>query len=333
MTRKKWIPAIILAIVSMTGCGKEDKIEKAHVSVEEYEKVEHDVVQVEKGNLTPEMQVEIKAETFIKRSYMPIYDEMEVDKVNVETGDHVKEGEELITFKSGDIDKEIEAYQEQLGEQQLLLEHYTKLAEIDTETDYSEDINNLQESISITGLYIKELQAKLKSYSIVAEADGTVQSVANGLEFSTVNTNNNLITVVYGNDCFSATTSGDFNFVEGEHYVGVYGAASFDIILQSVEEVGTDENGNTKRKLSFGIAEGTDVGSRETLLVTFSKPPLKDALYIPSSCIYDFNEKTYVYVVDEDGFLGIKEVICGDEVGANTVIVSGVSEGEWVVSQ
>ncbi|MDO5126465.1 MAG: hypothetical protein Q4D54_01800 [Eubacteriales bacterium] len=333
MTRKKMIPVILLAMVALTGCGQKKEVEKAHVSVENYEKLEHDVVQVEKGDLTPQIKVEVKAETFLRRSYMPVYDEMEVDAVNVAVGDHVKEGDELITFKSNELDEEIASYREQLGEQQLLLEHYTKLAEIDSENDYSMDIENLKDSISVCSLYISELQAKLKSYSVIAEADGTVQSVANGLEYSTVSTNNNLITVVYGNDCFSATTSEDFNFIEGEQYVGVYGAASFDLILQSVEEVGTDADGKIKKKLSFVAAEGVDVGSRETMVITFNKPQVKNALYIPTSCIFEFNEKKYIYFVDEDGFLSIQEVVCGDEVGTNTIILSGVNEGEWVVVQ
>ncbi len=333
MTRKKLMPVLLLAVVALTGCGQKKEVEKAHVSVENYEKLEHDVVQVEKGDLTPQIKVEVKAETFLRRSYMPVYDDMEVDKVNVAVGDHVKEGDELITFKSSELDEEIAAYQEQLGEQQLLLEHYTKLSEIDSETDYETDIENLQDSIAVCSLYIQELQAKQKSYSVIAEADGTVQSVANGLEYSTVSTNNNLITVVYGNDCFSATTSEDFNFIEGERYVGVYGAASFDLILQSVEEVGTEADGRTKKKLSFVAAEGVDVGSRETMVITFNKPQIKNALYIPTSCIYEFNEKFYIYIVDADGFLSIKEVECGDEVGTYTIILSGVSEGEWVVTQ
>lgn len=333
MTRKKLMPILLLAVVALTGCGQKKEVEKAHVSVENYEKLEHDVVQVEKGDLTPQIKVEVKAETFLRRSYMPVYDDMEVDKVNVAVGDHVKEGDELITFKSSELDEEIAAYQEQLGEQQLLLEHYTKLSEIDSETDYETDIENLQDSIAVCSLYIQELQAKQKSYSVIAEADGTVQSVANGLEYSTVSTNNNLITVVYGNDCFSATTSEDFNFIEGERYVGVYGAASFDLILQSVEEVGTEADGRIKKKLSFVAAEGVDVGSRETMVITFNKPQIKNALYIPTSCIYEFNEKFYIYIVDADGFLSIKEVECGDEVGTYTIILSGVSEGEWVVTQ
>lgn len=333
MTRKKLMPVLLLAVVALTGCGQKKEVEKAHVSVENYEKLEHDVVQVEKGDLTPQIKVEVKAETFLRRSYMPVYDDMEVDKVNVAVGDHVKEGDELITFKSSELDEEIAAYQEQLGEQQLLLEHYTKLSEIDSETDYETDIENLQDSIAGCSLYIQELQAKQKSYSVIAEADGTVQSVANGLEYSTVSTNNNLITVVYGNDCFSATTSEDFNFIEGERYVGVYGAASFDLILQSVEEVGTEADGRIKKKLSFVAAEGVDVGSRETMVITFNKPQIKNALYIPTSCIYEFNEKFYIYIVDADGFLSIKEVECGDEVGTYTIILSGVSEGEWVVTQ
>lgn len=333
MTRKKLMPVLLLVVVALTGCGQKKEVEKAHVSVENYEKLEHDVVQVEKGDLTPQIKVEVKAETFLRRSYMPVYDDMEVDKVNVAVGDHVKEGDELITFKSSELDEEIAAYQEQLGEQQLLLEHYTKLSEIDSETDYETDIENLQDSIAVCSLYIQELQAKQKSYSVIAEADGTVQSVANGLEYSTVSTNNNLITVVYGNDCFSATTSEDFNFIEGERYVGVYGAASFDLILQSVEEVGTEADGRIKKKLSFVAAEGVDVGSRETMVITFNKPQIKNALYIPTSCIYEFNEKFYIYIVDADGFLSIKEVECGDEVGTYTIILSGVSEGEWVVTQ
>ena len=113
MTRKKLMPVLLLAVVALTGCGQKKEVEKAHVSVENYEKLEHDVVQVEKGDLTPQIKVEVKAETFLRRSYMPVYDDMEVDKVNVAVGDHVKEGDELITFKSSERDEEIAAYREQ----------------------------------------------------------------------------------------------------------------------------------------------------------------------------------------------------------------------------
>jgi len=330
--KKRQIQTVIVAsMLLLTGCGKTNAYDKSKVTIPEYERYQYETYVVERGNFVPELTVDISAEKFEKKSYWPIYDNMEVNNVYVSAGDHVDAGEVLIDFKSGDIQDQIDSYLEQIGEQQLLLEHYNNLKELDTETDYTETIERLQESISVNSLYVNELRAKLSSYSVIAETDGTVYNVANGLEYSTVDTNVSLITVIYGNDTFTTVTSENFDFKEGDVYYAKYGAATYEMILTAIEETGKDADGNIKRKLTFMPSENTDVGYRDTLSVTFKRDELKNVIYVPKNCVVEYNNKSYVFVIDENGFRNVKEVVCGDVILDNVVITSGLTDGELVV--
>lgn len=335
MGRKKLIPLVAAAALLFTGCGGGEKMQETQVRVPEYEKVIYDSVEVCRGDITPVLTLKLSAVSYEKKSYYPLYDEMEVESVNVAVGDKVNKGDVLITFKSGDIAEQIQEYQSQVEQNNLLIDHYTRLSQLDASVDYSADLARLAEDTRIANLYIQELQAKLSFYSICAEDDGSVYILSDLLAYGTVGTSNNLITLIYGNGQFEAETTDDFDFQVGETYIATYGVAEYELVLVSVEENGKDANGDTIRKLLFqGADENTDFSSRDKLTMTLEKPTLADVIYVPKDCVFDVDDdEYYVYLLDDDGFRNAVSVTIGSTVDGYTVIESGLNEGDRVVIQ
>lgn len=335
MGRKKMIPIVAAAALFLTGCGTGGKVQKAQVTVPEYEKIIYDSVEVEKGDITPVLTLKLSATSYEKKAYYPLYDDMEVERVNVAVGDKVQKGDVLISFKSGDIASQIESYQSRVEQNNMLIEHYTRLSQLDTSVDYSADLVRLAEDNEVAGLYIKELEAKLASYSICAEDDGSVYILSDLLEYGTVGTANNLVTVIYGDGQFETETTDDYDFQIGETYIATYGVAEYELVLTSIEESGTDANGETVRRLLFqGNGEDTDFSSRDKLTMTIEKPVLRDVVYVPKECVFDVDDRDYyVYLLDEDGFRDAVKVTVGTTVDGYTVIESGLQAGDRVVVQ
>lgn len=321
----------VLFVLVLTGCGSRERIEKARVTVGEYEKVAYEVVEVERGDITPVLSLKLTADSFQTKSYYSLYDEMEVDSVSVSVGDEIKPGDVLISFKSGNVDAQIDQYQSQVEQNNLLIEHYTKLSQLDSSVDYSEDLKRLEEDTRVAKLYIQELQARLDSYNICAEDYGSVYLLSDMLDYGVVGTSNNLITVIYRNNRFTTETTDDYAFEVGQTYVATYGVAEYELILTDIEENGKDVNGNVVRKLIFEGKEGTNFSSRDKLTLTVNKPAIEDVIYVPKNCVFEIDEEYYVYLLDENGFREAVNVEIGDAMDEYMVIQSGLNEGDRVV--
>lgn len=330
MKSKIYVPIFLSCImVFLTGCGKEQKVNKQIITVNKYDKNAYDVAVAERGDISPELTINLTADKYIRKTYFPVYDGMEIDNVYVETGEQVAEGDVLITFKSEDTEEKIKMYQEEIDQNQLLIDHYRKLSEIDSTLDYKVDIDQLTRSIQVDNLYISELKAKQASYSIISEGKGIVFSVAEGLNNGTVDTSFSLITVIYGDETFSAEIDDDYPFQENEVYEAYYGDVSYDVLLTDI----TEQNG--KRLLSFELyGENRSFCNRDKLYLTLSKPLLKDVVYIPDKCVVTTDDnKTYVYILDDNGYRDIREVVVSNIVEGNAIIESGLSEGDRVAIQ
>lgn len=328
---------IVLIVASMsmllTGCGsnKKEKGPKC-VRLPEYDKQLYDTVEITRGDVTPEFTFDLVAPKYERKSYKTLYDEMEVEQLHVAVGDHVKKGDILISFKSGKIGEEIEEYKKQLGEQQLLLEHLNKLSGIASDEDYSKEIAQLKDSIQVTNLYINELQARLEAYNFKADADGTVFSINDIVYYGIIDTTcSNVISVSYGNDQFYGETSNDYDFQVGQHFTAYYGVAPYEMVLESIEEKGKDSNGNVIKGLTFVGADGVDFGYRDRLSLVVQLDTLKNVMFLPNECVIKKEDSSFVYVLDENGYRRAVEVECGPTILDNTVILSGLQDGERVV--
>ena len=327
---KKSLVGIIICSLGcsmlLTGCGNSKEEERANVRISEYEKITYETVSVERGDIVPTLTLEVTSDTFQRKNYFPRQDEMEVDQIYVTEGDMVTEGQTLVSFKAGDISEQITGYENQRTEDQLLIDHYTRLMEIDENADYTEEIKTLKQDIEVCSLYIQELNAKLSSYSIIAEGQGTVIMVSDLLDYGVVNSGDNVLTVIYGTGEYYATTTDNYDFKVDEIYEATYANSTYSLRLVSIEKIEGEEG----RKLNFAMAVDGVTGV-EKMAMVLEKPALKDVLYVPEDCVFFVEEKAYVYTLDDNGFREAVSVTVGQTIEGMTVIESGLNEGEKVV--
>ena len=128
--KKKYISRLTLATVItsilFSGCGAAQK-ELAQTDRASYEKISYQTVTVQSGSLTPQTTISLSAQGYTRFSYGATNTELTLEKVNVAVGDHVKKGDILVAFKSGEIQKKIEDYSGQISQNKLLAEHYRAL--------------------------------------------------------------------------------------------------------------------------------------------------------------------------------------------------------------
>lgn len=315
----------------LVGCERKQQGRELVITVDGYERITYETAEAVYGDISPVLTLRLNAESFDRSNCYPALDGMEADQILVQKGDAVHAGDVMLTFKAGDLEEQKETYENRLEEDALLIEHYEKLSALQNTDEYQQNIADLKEDQQISNLYIQELQAKIDSYSIKAEADGMVVMVSELLTVGPVNPNNPVLTVIYGSDNYKAKTADDFDFEIGTTYVATYGVASYEMVLTGIEEAGKDEAGNAVRELTFTLGEGQDKPSSETMNMVIEKPVLKNVLYVPSTAVFTVQDKEYVYVLDENQFRHGVEVKTGSTVDGLTVIEAGLNEGDKVV--
>jgi hypothetical protein len=309
----------------MTGCALEqDKTSAALHEPDSYEKLTYRTAEVSTGTLYPEFTLTLNAEGRETKYYGSTADDLEVERVYVSVGDKVKKGDQLVSFRSDAIEESIENYQEQIQQNRLLIEHYTKLMKIDDSADYEADIASLEEDNEVTELYLEEAKEKLKRYQLVAEASGTITAIDEYLQNGMYRSGNKLITEVCGTGNYTTRNTENYAFVEGDVYTAKSGVVSYDLKLTKVE-------GDL---LTFApVSDMSAVSDEDTLLMTMEKPKLRDVVYVESAAVYTVEDRNFVYVLDEDGFRDVVWVTVGDTVDGYDVITEGLSGGEKVTLQ
>ena len=230
---KKGVACVLCASMVaalLGGCSsKNAESSKPSIHIESYTKVGYDTVTVQSGDISPILNLKLSPDEFETKNYKVSQDDYEVEKVNVSKGDRVKAGDIMVQFKADDIQDTIKEYTEQKAENELLIEHYQKLMQIDGSEDYSDDIASLKEDIQIADTYIKEQNEKMKEYCLIAEKDGTVTYVNEWLGYGYASSSDNLVTVASGSSNYTATTDDDYEFKKGDVYQADYEVASYDL--------------------------------------------------------------------------------------------------------
>lgn len=320
-------------LLSLTGCGSSDSESYIEPTIPEYTKQSFETTELQKGDLHPEFEVVIEAPECERITYYPSYDGMIIDKVYVSEGDVVKKGDILITFESENFDEEIEKYTSNISQNQILIEHYSRLASINPGVDYSQDIAALQNDIDVSNMYISELNKKKDAYTIKAEKDGSVGRITDTAKMAMVggthlevNSNTNLISVDYGDGVFVGETTENYDFEVGQQYMAVSGVSEYPVELTDIEE-----EGKNKVMTFKGCDSNVNYTRVQNAKIVFEKPVLNNVSYIDKNCIFELDGKQCVYILDEKGFREIREVEVEQEVDGYLVIKSGIESGEKVV--
>ena len=305
---------------------------KPSIHIESYTKVGYDTVTVQSGDISPILNLKLSPDEFETKNYKVSQDDYEVEKVNVSKGDRVKAGDIMVQFKADDIQDTIKEYTEQKAENELLIEHYQKLMQIDGSEDYSDDIASLKEDIQIADTYIKEQNEKMKEYCLIAEKDGTVTYVNEWLGYGYASSSDNLVTVASGSSNYTATTDDDYEFKKGDVYQADYEVASYDMKVIDVSQYEDKATGKQMQKILFEPVDSmAGISEEDVLTMTIHKPVISNVIYVDEKAINEKSEDNYyVFTINDDGFRTAVDVTIGETVDGYTIIKSGLKAGEQV---
>lgn len=317
--RRRFLSVCAVSLL-LTGCGGGSS-ELAVIDRTPYEKLSYETVQAQRGDLEPELTLKLKAEGFERITYDAVSDELQLDTVHVTVGDRVEKGDVLVSFQSESIQQVIDEYEEQRTQNQLLIDHYTRLMQIDSSVDYSEDISRLREDAQVAALYVEEAKERLARYQIVAEESGTITAMDNYLQNGSFVPGRNLITQVTGTGKYEADRPEGYEFTVGETHTATVGAVSYELQVAEI----------TEDKVIFTpVSDMSSVSEEDTLLMTITLPSLTDVVYVEAAAVHEADGMYFVYVQDENGYRDAVKVTVGNKVAQYMVITEGLSGGEKV---
>lgn len=334
----KKVVALFLAgamTASLAACsGNTDgQIGEAKINIEPYSKTEFNTEKVQSGDIQSSLSLELKPDGYTSKNYSIEQSDYKVQDINVKEGDKVKKGDVMIQFEAKDIQKTIEEYTDQKEQAQLSVDHYTRLAAIDSGQDYSSDIASAKQEIEIANTYIEEQNEQMKAYQVIAEQDGTVTYVNADLQYGYATPKTTLVTVDSGSSNYVAETEDSYEFTEGKVYTASFEEAEFDMKLVSCERYTSTATGLEMQTVTFEpVDDMAGVTEADTLEMIIEKPVVKNVVYVNKKAVFDGADgNKYVYVVDENGYRSAVEVTVGDTVDDYTVIKTGLEAGEQVV--
>ena len=319
------------------GCGNDVGQVLENKVIEDYVLEVPEFVLAERGDVEPVFSLFLEGVNMERKAYFSkYYDGMKIKEVHVSVGDSVSEGDVLVVFDNGDGDKERKEYEVRIEEDKLLLDHLRNLAAIDSDGDYESTIQEVEDEIHVTELYIKEIDDKKEALTVRAEGEGIVESMSDLLkavggtdgDLVEIGTAANQLNVCYGEGLYQVETDEDYDFRIGERFDGTYGMRTYPVEVVDIKET------NGTKVLTFrGCDETINYSTRSMMYVNVKKKVLKDAICIPKGCLFSVNYVNYVYILNEEGLREMREVeleadLIFDE---KAIIKSGISEGERVV--
>lgn len=320
LNKKLLAMSMLIGTLSLAGCSNTlDK--ESEVSITPYERISYDTVPVMKGDITPEYEVFLHSEDKKMVDYYPCTDNISLKKIYVSEGDYVRGGEILAEFECEQIDDAIKSYESEIEENEILIDHYKKLQEIDDTQNYDEDIKLLNEQLEVARLYISELQAKKKDYSIVAEREGVVSKIYDINNTKNLSSDVLIMTVTYGSGIYRVNMD-KYDFAIDEEINISYDGA--DIAMKVID---IDDS----KQIAYLKIEDEVILNQATISMIIKKQTLKDVVYIPNKSIFQIDGKTYVYMLDENGYRYAREIEIGEQFDDLIIVTSGLSEGEEVV--
>lgn len=313
-----WIGAF--GVMLLTGCGN-SKQPVVTINRTPYEKLSYETTEVKRGSLEPKITLKLREEGYEKINYGATSTELQLDTVHVKVGDHVEKGDVLVSFQSESIQATIDSYEEQRNQNQLLIDHYTRLMQIDGSMDYSQDIARMQSDMEVAALYIEESEEKLARYQIVAKEAGMITAMDGYLQGGVFEPGYNLITEVCGTGNYEADLPEGYEFLPGEIYTAEAGINTYELKVSQVSDTTV---------VFTPVSDMSSVMAGGDMSMTVTQEALNDAVYVKASAVEEIDGRYFVYVQKEDGYREAVPVTVGERVGEYRIITGGLSGGEKV---
>lgn len=332
---------LAISILALTGCQTSEADSLKEVPRNTYEKLNHDTVIVQKGDVQPVLEVPLNNEAMEYISYTVDTKDVELKEILVATGDYVKEGQEMVIFESESLEKKVEEQREDIAQKKLLLDHVKKMRAINVDEtklenesmkaiadNYDMKISMLQDDIDVATIYLNEREADLRKCKLIAQKAGTVTFINNNLLNGIIVPGTGMITVTSGEVRFSAEVKDDYEFRIGDIYTAESDSWNCEVVVTNVE----DNDGRGVLVYFKPLSEDVVYVGRDKFTITINKEEMKNVVYVNQDAVReDAKGNAYVYVMDVDGFYKIKYVETSALVGNMIIIKSGLEGGEEVV--
>ena len=170
----------------INGCGQAKLDPLVKLPESSYAQVERMTTTVKRGDLTPVYEDTILLSGYEETSYR-VGDELfrnldggyevKVDSVNVQMGDTVKEGDVMLSFSSKKLEEQRLENEKTKRHAVLSIEHFEKMKDINPFLDFTLDIADLRDDMSLAQTYIDEVDKVYGQLNVIAQKDGIVSFV------------------------------------------------------------------------------------------------------------------------------------------------------------
>lgn len=357
----KRILAMACALCMLTGCAATEAEEENIVLIEkEKEAIVYDMAVVTVADVVKTEKVKCIYQQVNEQAVCFEVGGKRIDKVYVERGDEVTEGQLLATLDTGNATDRIETLEYQIARNELTLEYSqlnedyeistlwlnyiynsngsdaaeealkANVAQIQQRYEYSRE--DCQDAIDLDRKELQKLNKELKQANLYAGMSGTISFQKSNLEGSSAVAGEEIMHIIDSSECLFA--------VEGTKYAEYFsadtkvamsissgtGAGDYELIPYNMDA--------WEERLLFAIADDDgsrtiEVGAMGMMKVVLGER--KQVLSVPVGAVHVADGKSYVYVLGEDNVREVKWIETGLMGDLYAEVISGLSEGEKVI--
>lgn len=359
--KKLRLTLLLLSALALPSCAllpEEEAIRTAPV-IRAYTPDAYHTIQVQRGDLIKSTKVSCQYVPVKSASLSFELNDEYVDKVLVQAGAAVEEGQLLAQLQLGDLEARIEETQNAIAELELRHTYQQKLYELDLrrheitsadqeaweqeearealEDKHARLSQELLDALELQNLTLEVLQGELGLRQIRAPFSGTVSRARSFKDGEKSSITASVITLVDSTmSLFRANTEHWALFQPGDEVEITVSREPYRAVVADAASLGLEEaervpgeRANVYFVLSepaFALEDG-DIGSLELVLSEHM-----GVLYVPTSALSAAAGQPIVYYQREDGMKAIKPVETGATVGDYTEILSGLAEGEEIIA-
>lgn len=199
---------------------------------------------------------------------------------------------------------------------------------------YLARLQQLDTALAVQTVLLEDLRQQLKERQLICQIDGTVTHLKKINSYDVSIEDEQLIVV---SDASSSMFVVEYDagapspFLPGESVQVDVSGRLYEASVLSLDALPKDvspKEGCAYLRVDSNALD-LEEGDRGTILIEQDRK--NDCLYLPSLALKEMDGQTFVYVIEENGVRGLKEVETGFVAGSNVEILRGLSQGDAVV--
>ena len=352
--------SVILILFSAACSLPEEEIRRASAAALS-DDVEYQTVRASYSEVTMEESLDVYAvpardETlrFAASDETPVY----FLDVSARRGANVREGDVLARLDTKELDETIEGLEQKLFEDEKDLsvldeKHGIEAARNEilnaslpwaekekakdrAEKEYQAARALLTDRIEFTNARLAEAKTERENYIITAPFDGKVVFAYQPKEGEKYRAGMKIVEIAdLSLPVLRGISDHPEKFEAGKSYRVKIGEEEAEAVLSSAKELGLPEESEEGERYTYFIltAARNDLNNNKPYRVLYETKSGQNALTIPTRTLYRMDDRYYVYCLDESGARVIRYVEVGVRNEYTTEIISGLTEGEEVISE